>query len=423
VNDALLDEPDDAGRLVLAMLCYGTRVDAQRLRAVAARTVDALVSIGLVEERDGFLVCPYRITPTAGLVVVADQPSAGPDAVASPSRITERLAELLPSAMDGAFADVGCGPGLLAMLAVRRGASAVGTDISPRALAFAEFNCALNGVAVDLRLGHLAEPLLTHDIDLLVSQPPFMAMPASSPGVRFFHGGAQGDELALELAGDLARVLSNDGMGILRFDSPVPPGEAISRLPPSAGALAVSAFSTMSFSADMAAIVSAELEDPSLGEHYAKRAPHYRRHLETLPGGGQRSQVLLLARRSTVPAAIELVVDELPRRWERLDRYRRGVDAVTTSDDEIDQLSVQLLPGAVAVHEENLTSGAQQTWLRLPPGSFGAHSELSPDAVELLRAFSVPTRVSDVAEQGLMSIAELRAFVRTAVHRGLLVLA
>lgn len=405
------------------MLCYGARVDAERLRVIGARAVDALASIGLVEESGGLLVCPYRITPTAGLVVVSDQPSAGPDAVAAPSRITERLAELLPPSLRGTFADVGCGPGLLAMLASQRGASAIGTDISPRALAFAEFNCALNGVTVDVRLGHLAEPLVTGDIDLLVSQPPFMATPPSVPGVVFFHGGAQGDELALELTADLPRVLADDGMGILRFDSPMPPGGVISRLPSSVDGLAVSAFSTMSFSADMAAILSAELEDPSLGEHYAEQARHYRRHLATLQGGGIRCQVLLLARRSTEPAATECVVDELPRGWQPLHRYRRGVDAVMRSDDQIDGLTVQLLPGAVVVHEEDLASGEQQTWVRLPPGSFGAHSELSFDAVELLRAFSGPARVSDVAEQGLTSIAELRAFVRTAVHRGLLVLA
>ncbi len=309
------------------------------------------------------------------------------------------------------------------MLASQRGAYAIGTDISPRALAFAEFNCALNGVAVDLRLGHLAEPLLTDDIDLLVSQPPFMAMPPSVPGVTFFHGGAQGDELALELTADLPRVLTSDGLGIVRFDSPRPPGEATSRLPASVDGLAVSAFSAKSFTADMAAILSAELEDPSLGERYAERAPLYRRYLATLHGSGPSSQVLLLARRSTEPAAMELVVDELPRGWEPLRRYLRGVDAVKTSDEEIDGLTVQLLPGAVVVHEEDLASGDQQRWLRLPPGSFGAHSELSIDAVELLRAFRVHARVSDVAEQGLTSITELRAFVRTALHRGLLVLA
>jgi methylase of polypeptide subunit release factors len=98
-------------------------------------------------------------------------------------------------------------------LASKRGSSAIGTDISPRALGFAEFNCALNGVAVDLRLGHLAEPLLTNGIDLLVSQPPFMAIPSSSPGVVFFHGGAQGDELALELTADLATWTSSRGDG------------------------------------------------------------------------------------------------------------------------------------------------------------------------------------------------------------------
>jgi hypothetical protein len=95
---------------------------------------------------------------------------------------------------------------------------------------------------------------------------------------------------------------------------------------------------------------------------------------------------------------------------------------VMTTNDDIDGLAVQLLPGAVVVHEEDLTRGEQQTWLRPPPGSFGAHSELSIDAVELLRAFRAPARVSDVAEQGLTSSTELRAFVRTAVHRGLLVL-
>ncbi len=398
-------------------------MDADRLRAGADPVVDALGALGLVEEQEGVLRCPYRVTPVAGLVVVADRPSSGPDAVAPPSHITERLAELLPPSCAGAVADVGCGPGTLAIVAAQRGADAIGTDVSPRALSFAELNCALNGVTVDLRLGHLAEPLHPAGIDLLVSQPPFMAMPPSSSGVVFFHGGTEGDELAHELTVDLARVLTKEGVGIVRYDSPVRPGRAISRLGESVGGLAVSAFSAVAPSADLAAVLSAELEDPSLGERYAERAPLHRRHLMTLPGGGRRSQVLLLATPASEPAAVELVVDELPRGWGPLRRYQDGVAAVLGPDEEVDRLVVKLQEGAVVVDEENLTNGERQTWLRLPPGSFGAHSEISPRAVELLRAFGAPARVSDVAQRDPTPIEDLRAFVRTAIHRGLLVLA
>ena len=50
-------------------------------------------------------------------------------------------------------ADVGCGSGILGIAAARRGASVVGVDIDPEAVATTQENASRNGVTVDARVG------------------------------------------------------------------------------------------------------------------------------------------------------------------------------------------------------------------------------------------------------------------------------
>ena len=54
----------------------------------------------------------------------------------------------------------------------------VATDVNERALAFAEFNCALNGVEnVEFRSGSLLEPVLGERFGLVVANPPYVISP------------------------------------------------------------------------------------------------------------------------------------------------------------------------------------------------------------------------------------------------------
>jgi release factor glutamine methyltransferase len=73
--------------------------------------------------------------------------------------------------------EVGSGLGLAAVLAARSGADVVATDVIPAAVEATRANAALNGVAVDARLGDCYAPVAGERFDLICANPPQMPTP------------------------------------------------------------------------------------------------------------------------------------------------------------------------------------------------------------------------------------------------------
>ena len=61
-----------------------------------------------------------------------------------------------------------------------------------RALAYARFNAALAGVALDLRAGSMLEPVRGETFDLVVSNPPFVITPRGGATADSGDGGRTG---------------------------------------------------------------------------------------------------------------------------------------------------------------------------------------------------------------------------------------
>lgn len=131
------------------------------------------------------------------------------------------LAEIImPIEVDRAL-DLGTGCGIQALLVSRHAATVVATDISARALAYAELNAQLNGVAnIEFRLGSMFEPVAGEAFDLIVSNPPFVITPRAEgvPEYEYRDGGLVGDALVEQFvravpsfltAGGTAQLLGN----------------------------------------------------------------------------------------------------------------------------------------------------------------------------------------------------------------------
>lgn len=149
------------------------------------------------------------------------------------------LAEtIVPIEVDRAL-DLGTGCGIQALLVARRARTVVATDISARALAFAELNARINGVGnIEFRRGSLFEPVEGEAFDLIVSNPPFVITPRADdvPAYEYRDGGLIGDALveqfvrsapAFLTAGGIAQLLGNwesrNGVaGLARLDAWVP---------------------------------------------------------------------------------------------------------------------------------------------------------------------------------------------------------
>jgi release factor glutamine methyltransferase len=73
--------------------------------------------------------------------------------------------------------ELGAGLGLAAVLAAKAGAIVIATDVVPAAITAVRANAALNGVAVDARLGDCYAPVAGERFDLICSNPPQMPTP------------------------------------------------------------------------------------------------------------------------------------------------------------------------------------------------------------------------------------------------------
>lgn len=138
-----------------------------------------------------------------------------PDHVLGVGGASRTLAEtVVPIEVERAL-DLGTGCGIQALLVARRAGSVVATDISTRALAFAELNARLNGVAnIEFRHGSMFEPVVGEAFDLIVSNPPFVITPRADgvPAYEYRDGGLVGDALVEQFVRSAPAFLTPNGI-------------------------------------------------------------------------------------------------------------------------------------------------------------------------------------------------------------------
>lgn len=141
-----------------------------------------------------------------------------PDHVLGVGGASRTLAEIiLPIEVDRAL-DLGTGCGIQALLVARYARSVVATDISARALAYAELNARLNGVSnIAFRRGSMFEPVAGEAFDLVVSNPPFVITPRTEhvPEYDYRDGGLVGDALVEQFIRTVPSHLTPGGVAQL----------------------------------------------------------------------------------------------------------------------------------------------------------------------------------------------------------------
>ncbi|WP_193597408.1 methyltransferase [Microbacterium sp. YJN-G] len=174
--------------------------------------VDGLVALGLARVEHGEVAPQAIIRPqsfvdadgvgewwiASDLDEIALGGSLPADHVLGVGGASRTLAELvIPVPVERAL-DLGTGCGIQALLVSRHARVVIATDISDRALAYAELNAHLNGVHnIEFRAGSLFEPVAGEAFDLIVSNPPFVITPRATgvPEYEYRDGGLIGDAL------------------------------------------------------------------------------------------------------------------------------------------------------------------------------------------------------------------------------------
>ncbi len=137
------------------------------------------------------------------------------------------LASATARATVGRVLDLGTGCGIQALHASLHADVVVATDISRRALAFADFNRRLSQPPAtwEFRHGSLLEPVAGELFDLVVSNPPFVITPPGTPSFEYRDGGVGGDRIVSTLVRDVGTVLAPGGVAQMLGNWEVRAGE------------------------------------------------------------------------------------------------------------------------------------------------------------------------------------------------------
>ena len=184
-------------------------------RALAGAGAEALVDLGLAAEGDGLLHRAVRLVPHDHLLVASDEPgTGGANQVPGVQRPSAMLAALTVRRPVTSALDVATGCGIQALLIAPHAERVVATDVNERALAFAEFNAALNGIEnVELRAGSFFEPAAGERFGLVVCNPPYVISPESA--LVFRDSGLPGDTVSAQLVVELPAYLEEGAFGTI----------------------------------------------------------------------------------------------------------------------------------------------------------------------------------------------------------------
>ena len=172
--------------------------------------VEAAAELGLLELGE-HVRANVRLVPHDELLIASDPPAERRvDHVAGVHRPSATLAHLTVRRPVASALDVGTGNGIQALLVARHADRVVATDVNARALEFAAFNAALNGVDnVEFRVGSFLEPVEGDRFDLVVANPPYVVSPELE--YVFRDSGLGRDRVSESLVRGLPAVLADGG--------------------------------------------------------------------------------------------------------------------------------------------------------------------------------------------------------------------
>lgn len=214
-GESLLRAADPLGILIALFLFNRAVPHRLAARVFDTRALRALEEMRLVEIAAATVTSPVAVFPCRDLFIVTD--ALGEHGVANkvmPLGAESYDLAALATRRDATRAlDLCTGSGVHALLASRRCRDAVGIDISPRAIAFSEFNAWFNRISnVTFRRGDLYGPVRrAPGYDLITANPPYNPELGSPAGQDYHSGGESGEEVLSRIVAGVPAFLSEAG--------------------------------------------------------------------------------------------------------------------------------------------------------------------------------------------------------------------
>jgi methylase of polypeptide subunit release factors len=203
----------------------GDAVDTQEAAtALPTLGLDGAAALRLVREQGPGVVATCDLRPygddghawwvASDLTELATRAPLREDHVLGIGGASTTLASWTPRPAVERALDVGTGCGVQALHLGAHAQHITVTDISRRALEFARFNAALNGLDWEVVEGSMLDPVAGQRFGLIVSNPPFVITPRS-PDVPLFEyrdGGQSGDSIVADLVRSIGDHLEPGGV-------------------------------------------------------------------------------------------------------------------------------------------------------------------------------------------------------------------
>lgn len=222
-----IPDANDAVDTLLELFIEGNTVGADRLQSfTSAAFVDAVLASGLAEEQGASLRSKICLFPCYGKFIATDRAckNTAINQVMWLWGESYILGGLVNRVARKRAIDVGTGSGVHALLAGSHCESVVGVDINPRAIAFARFNAALNGIGnVEFVLSDLLGSV-EGSCDLLLANPPYIPDCSADAGENFWSGGEQGTGILRRVVEAIPERLDPDGAAHIVALYPLRPG-------------------------------------------------------------------------------------------------------------------------------------------------------------------------------------------------------
>jgi len=218
--------------LLLRLFLLGVPVVRTRFdRLVGSRLRARLAGAGLLLDDGREVHGAARLVPHDELLIASDHAAAAeghPDHVPGVHRPSVALAHLTVRGEGERALDLCTGNGIQAILLAGHAEHVVATDVNPRALAYAEFNAAVNGVRnVETRRGSFFEPIAGERFDLVVANPPYVVSPEH--GHLFRDGGMRGDGISEHVVRAAPAALAPGGFACILIAWALDPDDPAAR--------------------------------------------------------------------------------------------------------------------------------------------------------------------------------------------------
>ena len=183
-------------------------------KTLAPMTLTKWMEAGLITTTKSAVRAPVGIVEVEGLYITSDWSQTDkdlrPDHVLGVSNSSMTLANLTVTIPPGRVLDLGCGSGIQTLLAAEKHDAVTGSDSNARAIAFARFNLALNGIEnAECVQGDLFESVEGKTFDLVVTNPPFVISPKSR--FEFRDSPLGGEEICRTIVERAPRYLERGG--------------------------------------------------------------------------------------------------------------------------------------------------------------------------------------------------------------------